>query len=81
LAPDEFVKKVAQNVAQPNFLSKLVHDLFLRKIFPTNLSYFYKLKKRTKLIDRPMGENKPNLVTLDYPSLCLSIQRFFGFFA
>jgi hypothetical protein len=60
--PDEFLKKVAQNVAQPifvkiNTLGK-VHSLY-------NFCYLCHLKKYSKKLNNlPMGENWPNLVTL-----------------
>jgi hypothetical protein len=32
--PDELEKKITQNVAQPNFLSKCMHNLFRRQKWP-----------------------------------------------
>jgi hypothetical protein len=53
--PDEFVKKVAQNVAQTMFF--LIINTYLVQCFFCNT-------KLPNVSNHPRGENSPNLVTL-----------------
>jgi hypothetical protein len=57
-------EKIAQNVAQPIFLSKSVHNFYRGTKYSKNLGHVYNLKKLPKVNNNPMGENSPNLVTL-----------------
>jgi hypothetical protein len=54
--PDEFVKKIAKNVAPFHFLSKLVQHFFPRK------KYFHTLKKLANVNNSPI--DNLNLATL-----------------
>jgi hypothetical protein len=60
------VKKIAQNVAQPIFWSKLLHNFYLGKKWPRFFGFFCNfLKKLPQENIRPMGEkNHRNPVTL-----------------
>jgi hypothetical protein len=57
------MKKIAQNVAQPIFLSKSTHNHTRGKNIPKKwaTSVFFNLPKKN---NHPMDEKSPNLVTL-----------------
>jgi hypothetical protein len=58
-------KKSPQNMAQPIFLSKLIHNFFPRKKVAQTFWLFLQFsKKLPNETYRPIGENSPNLVTL-----------------
>jgi hypothetical protein len=56
-------EKVAQNVAQYIFLSKLIHNLYRVTKDPKNAFYVI-FRKLPKVNNHPLAENSPNLVTL-----------------
>jgi hypothetical protein len=60
---DEFLKKVAQNVAQPIFLSKLI-AVTVGNSSPSICATSVIFKRQPKVNNRPLGQNWPNLVTL-----------------
>jgi hypothetical protein len=52
-------KKIAQNVAHPNFVN-LWHNVYR----PKNFGYYHLLKKIPKVNTRPIVKKSPNMVTL-----------------
>jgi hypothetical protein len=61
--------KIAQNVAQPVLLSKLMHYFYHGKTWPKNCElwatqFFFNFPKLSNVHSYPMGENSTNLVTL-----------------
>jgi hypothetical protein len=46
--PDAFVKKIAQNLAQPVFLSKSIHNFFLGRENINNAGFFSNLTNYPK---------------------------------
>jgi hypothetical protein len=59
--PDEFVKKVAQNAAQPKCCRSFFCGKKSLKSVAFSVTFSIKLPKVKK---HPMGENSPNLVAL-----------------
>jgi hypothetical protein len=58
--------KIAQNVAQRFFMSKLMHKLNHGKKVAQNVGNFFNLKKLNKVNNQLMFGNWPNLVTLKW---------------
>jgi hypothetical protein len=61
--PEEFVKKNAQNVAQPIVCKKYYITLATEKSNPKTWATIVSFQKLSKVNFHPVGENSPNLVT------------------
>jgi hypothetical protein len=66
--PDEFAKESPKIKPNP-LLLKLNNNFYRRIKYPKNLGYFYHYRK---VNNRPMGENRHNLVTLIWRPPCSS---------
>jgi hypothetical protein len=62
-----------------NFLSELIHNLHLGKEWPKIFAYFYNFYKSAQGNDRPLAENSPNPVTLNFSTSIFSFLSSFAF--